>query len=277
MSTPYPPPVAGLLELGEEAVTNEWLDYPALGLGPEHVPELIRMATDPALHDADEESPELWAPVHAWRALGQLRAAEAVEPLLELGDRLEDGMFTGPELATVFGMIGRGAIPPLARVLADEGRSRGLYVLAIRGLDEIVTNDVSATEEVVPLFVGRLEKWERNDDDVNAYLVDALTELGAVEAAPLMEKAFEAGKVDLLMRGDWEDVQEDLGLIEERRERGGGLRGSFQAMRKAAYQDYPAPLPAPGPASRPGAPGAKAKKNKRKQQKESRKRNRCRK
>ena len=275
MSTPYPPPVARLLELGEDSVTSTWMDYRELGLGPEHVPDLIRVATDERLNDLDSEEAQTWAPPHAWRALGQLRAVEAVEPLLELADRLEDGIFTGPELATVFGMIGRGAIPPLSRVLADDGRSPGLYVLAIRGLDEIVENDPSTEEEVVPLLLGRLEKWERNDDEVNAYLVDALTELGVVEAAPLMEQAFAAGAVDLLMRGDWEDVQEDLGLIKERPERGGGLRGSFQAMREALDDDDLGP--APGPAPRPSSPDAKAKKNKRKQQKESRKRNRRRK
>lgn len=268
MSTPYPPPVARLLELGEDSVTSTWMDYGELGLGPEHVPDLVRVATDERLNDLDSEESQTWAPPHAWRALGQLRAAEAVEPLLELADKLEDGIFTGPELATVFGMIGRGAIPPLSRVLADDGRSPGLYVLAIRGLDEIVENDPSAEEEVVPLLVGRLEKWDRNDDEVNAYLVDALTELGVVEAAPLMEQAFAAGRVDLLLRGDWEDVQEDLGLIGERPERGGGLRGSFLAMRKALDEDYL------GPAPRPSSPGARAKKAKRKQQKESRKRNR---
>ncbi|HEX8274312.1 MAG TPA: hypothetical protein VF615_16870 [Longimicrobiaceae bacterium] len=277
MSTSYPPPVAGLLELGEEAVTNEWLDYPALGLGPEHVPELIRMATDPALHDADEESPALWAPTHAWRALGQLRAAEAVEPLLELAVSLGDELFTDPELAVVFGVIGAAAIPPLARILADDSESHARHVLAANGLDEIAARDPSSRGEVVPLLMARLEKWDRNSEIVNAYLVDALTEMRVMEAAPLMEQAFAAGRVDVLMRGDWEDVQADLGLIEKRRGRGGGLRGSFQAMREAAFEDYLAPLPAPGPASRPGAPGAKAKKNKRKQQKESRKRNRRRK
>lgn len=275
MSTPYPPPVAHLLELGEEAVTTEWMDYLALGLGPEHVPDLVRMATDMALHDADDESPALWAPTHAWRALGQLRAAEAVEPLLDLAESLGDELFTDPELAVVFGTIGGAAIPPLARILADDSESHALHVLAANGLDEIAARDPSARDEVVPLLLARLEKWDRNSDIVNAYLVDALTEMRVVEAAPLMEQAFAAGAVDLLMRGDWEDVQADLGLIERRSRRGGGLRGSFQAMQEAADEDSLGP--APGPAPRSSSPDAKAKKAKRKQQKESRKRNRRRK
>ena len=37
-------------------------------------------------------------------------------------------------------------------------------------------------------------------------------ELEAVEAAPLMERAFVANLVDESLRGDWEEVQMDLGL-----------------------------------------------------------------
>ena len=36
--------------------SQPWPDYLALGLGPEHIPELIRMATDDDLNEADTES-----------------------------------------------------------------------------------------------------------------------------------------------------------------------------------------------------------------------------
>ncbi len=50
MSTqPYTPPVSQLLTYGGEEVANaeKWPDYLALGFGPQDIPELIRMATDP--------------------------------------------------------------------------------------------------------------------------------------------------------------------------------------------------------------------------------------
>ncbi len=276
MSTPYPPPVAGLLELGDDALTEEWIDYLALGLGPEHVPELIRLATDEQLNaPTTSRRPETWAPTHAWRALGQLRAEPAVVPLLELAERLEDGIYTDPEMAPVFGMMGRAAIPALARALADDEKGPGVHLLAVWGLEEIGTRDESARDEVVPPLLARMEKWEHNTKDVNAFLVDALTGFRVMEAVPLMEQAFAARRVDLMARGDWEDVQVDLGLIEDRRARGGGLRGSIRAMQEVLDEDYPGP--APGPASRPTPPDARAKKARRKQQKESRKTNRRRK
>jgi hypothetical protein len=70
------------------------------------------MACDAALNQADSTSSEVWAPMHAWRALGQMRAEEAVLPLLALLRAAEDDEAAGDEAAgeelpAVFGMIGQ--------------------------------------------------------------------------------------------------------------------------------------------------------------------------
>src|SRR3954469_3717202 len=92
----YREPVARLLDYGDCDMAGggpaepAWPDYADdLGLTPGHVPELIRLACDATLHAADGESLAVWAPTHAWRALGQLRALEAAAPLLDLLKTLE--------------------------------------------------------------------------------------------------------------------------------------------------------------------------------------------
>jgi hypothetical protein len=114
----YQDPIARLLDYGECYMAGggpadlEWLDYVSdLGLTPEHVPDLIRLACDATLHTAEAEDPAVWAPTHAWRALGQLRAVEAVAPLLELLRGHADDDWVDIELPYVFGLIGPGAIP----------------------------------------------------------------------------------------------------------------------------------------------------------------------
>ena len=80
-------PVLALISLGEKAArTVKWPDYTELGITSEHIPELIRILQEieqfwPL---GDMESPEVSAPVHAWRALGQLNAVEAIPALIEL-------------------------------------------------------------------------------------------------------------------------------------------------------------------------------------------------
>ena len=120
-TTHYPPPVDQLLTLGDARNMTRWPDYVAIGLGPEHIPDLIRMATDEDLNTADSESLEVWAPLHAWRALGQLRAESAVEPLLDLLHRVDDNHddWVGREIPQVMGMIGPAAIPALAACVSD--------------------------------------------------------------------------------------------------------------------------------------------------------------
>ncbi len=178
----YQPPVERLLTMGEsERITSEqWPDYQELGMEPEQIPALIQMATDEALHEASSESPEVWAPVHAWRALGQLRAVEAVEPLLELFDRLEDDGWIHEELPEVFGMIGPAALPPLASYSADLSHTDSSRISAIRSIEKIGKRWPEASSEGIAILEERLECFEENEPPVNGFLVVALVELPVV-------------------------------------------------------------------------------------------------
>lgn len=69
-----------------------------------------------------------------------------------------------------------------------------------------------ARGEALAILQERLEWFEENESDVNAFLVGALVELGAKEVAPLIERAFAEGYVDPMVMGDREDVQVELGL-----------------------------------------------------------------
>ncbi len=53
----YSSPVDKLLTLGkpESVLPEKWPNYLELGLGPEHIPELIRMAIDPEFRGPEAE------------------------------------------------------------------------------------------------------------------------------------------------------------------------------------------------------------------------------
>lgn len=273
-STPYAPPVDRLLAPGEErARQRPWPDYPAeYGLGAEHIPELIRLATDMELWFSGGEGPEIWAPLHAWRALGQLRAEAAVEPLLGMLDELADEDWALEELPVVFARIGAAAIPPLAEFLAGSTHALWARVASTSALEKIAEADPSAREAVVAALTRQLGKWYRQDKLLNAHLIHVLVELGAREAAPLMEEAFAADRVDIALRGDWEDVQVDLGLLPERRTVRPPLHPELEPL-ASLLRERLASRPSPGSSSRP-VNQAKAK---RKLARQSRKRNRKRK
>src|SRR5262249_53874830 len=54
----YPPPVDQLLTCGETGTLSpeEWPNYFELGISSEHIPELIRLATDEQLNTIDVDS-----------------------------------------------------------------------------------------------------------------------------------------------------------------------------------------------------------------------------
>ncbi len=265
MSASYSSPVSELLTLGDCRDFREWPNYLDLGLSSEHVPELIEMATDKELNWADSESLEVWAPVHAWRALGQLRAVSAIEPLLDLFHELEDVDWAYDELPDVYGMIGREAIPALARYLDDASHGLWPRVTAAFSLERIAAGDPSARDECVTILSRQLERFTKNDPTLNGFLISYLVDLRAVEAAPVMERAFAADRVDLSILGDWQDAQVRLGLKATRETP--RTYGPFFPVVDAPERDEPR-------RGNTAKAAAKKKKAKRKQARASRKKHR---
>jgi HEAT repeat protein len=186
----YAPPVSELLSLGDPRQRQGWVDYPALGLTEEHVPELIRMVQDEDLHWADGESDEVWAPLHAWRALGALRAEAAIEPLVALLTRIDeyDDDWVMEDLPDAFERIGEAAVPALAIFLADDRYGLWARVTAASSLGKIGQAHPKAREVCIAALNTQLAHFNTMDEEINGFIVNALVDLKAVEAAPVMEQ-----------------------------------------------------------------------------------------
>jgi hypothetical protein len=219
----YQEPVARLLDYGECHLAGDgpaglgWLNYVSdLELTAEHVPELIRLACDAALHTAESEDPAVWAPTHAWRALGQLRAVEAVAPLLGLLRERADDDWVDIELPYVFGLIGPGAIPHVTDFLADQSVTMEPLITAIKCLLEIAERNPPSRNECIDILARRLKCGAENDPTVNGFLISALIDLEAIETIGLIRQAFDQQVVDLSIAGDVEDVEMEFGLRRQR-------------------------------------------------------------
>jgi hypothetical protein len=219
----YQEPVARLLDYGECHLAGDgpaglgWLDYVSdLELTAEHVPELIRLACDAALHTAESEDPAIWAPTHAWRALGQLRAVEAIAPLLGLLRERADDDWIDIELPYVFGLIGPGAIPHVNDFLADRSVPTEPLITAIKCLIEIAERNLPSRSECIDIMMRRLNCGAENDPTVNGFLISALIDLEAIETIDVIRHAFDQQVVDLSIAGDVEDVEMEFGLRRER-------------------------------------------------------------
>jgi hypothetical protein len=219
MISDYTPPVDRLLAYGDAREPKEWRDYVAeLGLTGEHVPELIRMATDEELYYSESEDPEVWAHIHAWRALGQLRAAAAAEPLFELFDLIddEDDDWVADEVPTILAMLGPVSLPLLTRVLVGDSHGLWARIAAARGLVQLAGLHPDARPACVAALTEQLARHEENEPELNASLISDLADLKAVETLPAIREAYQSGGVDFTVMGDFEDVEIAMGVRETR-------------------------------------------------------------
>lgn len=77
-------------------------------------------------------------------------------------------------------------------------------------------NIPSLNQKIVETYVQVLERYQEEDAFFNAFIIDYLANLKAVDAAPLVEAAYQAGRVDESIIGDWEDFQVLAGMLKER-------------------------------------------------------------
>jgi hypothetical protein len=213
----YAPPVDQLLKLGDPAkVKGGTVDYVALGIGPQHVADLIRLVKDTELY---EKEPEWAAHIHAWRALGQLRAREAIEPLLDVvaanaeADAWSDWILE--EVPEVLGGFGPEVIAPaVARI--DRQKARATQDLA-SVLEEVAKQHPEARAEVISHLRRLLETAATNDPTLNAFLISNLIDLKATEAWLSIETAYATGNVDASIQGGLAEAKFYMGLAPDTR------------------------------------------------------------
>lgn len=271
MNTPYTPPVEQLLKLGRPE--GPWLDYISMGLSRADIPELIRLMKDnDLLADLTEDLdlPEWYANIHAWRALGQLKAEEAIPAILEIFRQIdeEDNDWLDGDVREIFGQIGPAAIQPLGAYLLE--RKHGIYARgsASDALARIAQTYPETRAECVDFIVRALENYKKQDEGFNAFLIWDLAELKAVEHIDLIEKAFAGDYVDEMVAGDSEDIKIELGLLSERI-----TPARKHDFFKHMFRDDDTPF-LPVTVVPKKQVSVKKEKNKRKQEKKSRKKNR---
>jgi hypothetical protein len=292
---PYPPPLDELLRLGNPQTDDDIAQHiAALGLTQAHVPDLVRMARDRALNTARSDSDEIWAPAHALTALGQLDIHAAIPDLIPLFD--VDDEWSREQLIDLLAAAGASALEPLKDYIQDRTHWVFGRLGAIEALGDLLKLYPELRDQGLAILSDALERAADNEPDVNGFLLARLLDLDAVEALPVIRRAFEADAVDETIAGTWGEVLAELGqmpdlddpLVERSRARErarranmfGSVTGSEAPLPPAAAMFGSAtssetPL-SPSAAASPARPRKSAptkQKNKRKMSKASRKAN----
>lgn len=214
-ATTYQCRAGALLEAGEPGSESRE-KVAALKLDQQDIPDLIQIATDPDLNGARTGDAFSWGPIHAWRELGRLQAEEAIEPLMELfqasADSYDDWLLT--DIPMAIGMIGPkglAALASLSKAVYDSEDELGYgNECAVTGFAQVGLACPELRGQCVQHLRDLLNEAEKNTRDVNGYVVSALIDLGAKEAIPDIRKAYAANRVEDMIAGDIDEVEEAM-------------------------------------------------------------------
>jgi len=209
--------VGVLFELGEgRRDGTDWPDYTQYGFNAQDVEDLLALVADASLHTAPGGSNDVWAPLHAWRALGQLGDPRAIEPIIAMFDTLCEDDWALDELPVVLAMLGPEAIGPLTDFLNNRTHAKFARGMAVSALDEIAQHDPASRDSVVRIITDYLEYPDPDTSGLNGWAVSSLITLEARESIETLRRLYQGGNVDLFACGDIEDVEIELGLRERR-------------------------------------------------------------
>jgi uncharacterized protein len=205
-----------LLELGEADRNGSWPDYLQYGFDETDVPDLLNLISNESFDQAASKSREVWAPLHAWRTLGQLGNSTAITTLITLFARLHDDDWALSELPKVMGMLGEPAITPLAGFFHDTQQKEFARVLAMDGLAEIAKRQPDSRGQIIQTYQDYMQKPDKLVFTLNGLLIGLLLDLNAREAIADIRQFFTKDCVDITCAGDLEDVEIELGFRHER-------------------------------------------------------------
>ncbi|MEE9494626.1 MAG: UPF0149 family protein [Gammaproteobacteria bacterium] len=205
-----------LLQLGSVENRQDWPDYIQYGFTAKDVPELLTIVTDELLNNLPADDDAVWASLHAWRTLGQLRSPQAIQPLINSFDSIYEDDWALDEIPRVMGMLGEPAIKPLAIYMNESGHDEFARVMAADGLAEVAKQHTQHRDQVVIIFQKYIKSPSIVDGTFNGLLVCQLLDLNAVELIDDIRQLYNKGCVDISCAGDIEEVEILLGLRSKR-------------------------------------------------------------
>ena len=191
---------------------SEWPNYLEYGFTAADVPDLIAIIVDEDLYEAPEGKSGIWLHLHTWRTLGQLKAVDAIEPLISTFDffSLVEDNAAFKELPEVIAMIGEPAIEPVAKHLSNISTSTYTRSIANDVLGKIAKEHPDCRDKVLAKYKAYLAAPDPLSTRLNSFIVDQLLRLKAVELIDDIRPLFKKEWVELSIVGSLEDIEKKL-------------------------------------------------------------------
>ncbi|WP_130733224.1 hypothetical protein [Flavobacterium sp. J27] len=173
--------VKKLEEIGETSFDRRWPNYvKRLNLKKKDSKILIEIISSSNLSlITDGALKEQFAPMHAWRALGQLQAKDTIKTLLAalIDLKNEEAFWFRIELPKVMKLIGNESIKPLTVFLKNNKNRWDDKLIVVKGLIEIAIQYPESKNSIETIINALLKKYKSNDFSFNACLLNEFFKL----------------------------------------------------------------------------------------------------
>jgi hypothetical protein len=145
-----------------------------------------------------------------------LGAVEALPAMLHLHETEGESDWVGEEIPIALARFGPPVLEDLRTYLSDPKNETWTRVGVSRAMKLISEEFPESRADCIAALCVGLELFEENDETVNGFIISYLADMDAPETASLVERAFQSGRVDLSIMGDYEEFQIAVGLLKER-------------------------------------------------------------
>lgn len=188
-----------------------------LSLTEKDIPDLRKLAKLWLESPETERDKIIWdIAIFAWRSVAAINITEAVRLMLELLEESEKLKIVDELLSTELEQAGdmadKGTMVFLCDFIQIKSYDEWTTIAALECLALGLDNHCDIKNIAKEAMAKRFMDYENNTPGLNAFLIDRLTGLEAVELAEEMEKAFAAGKVDECHIGIWGNIRHRLGV-----------------------------------------------------------------
>ena len=197
-----------------EEVTPNWSGYGELGFEMDDVESLQDLIAKYYLNPEQSEK-ESAVSIHAWRAMAAIGDLRLVPELCDLSMECEligDDWFSD-DFCGLMSHFGMEALPPLLDTVRDRPGSN-LAMDSCEAVVQLVEGEEDRKEAVKAL--GKLLDEEQFDRDFRGLAVSALMDLEGVEEIDRIRMLYHDNRVNIMMAGDLEEVELELGLRDSR-------------------------------------------------------------
>ncbi|MDQ7062188.1 MAG: hypothetical protein Q9M43_14135 [Sulfurimonas sp.] len=204
-----------LLKLGSDTLNGRnKLDYKKYNLSEDDIPELSKMAFDEALFNSKIQG-QWSATYHALNALIQFKSMKDFSKLISILPDNRDNDYLNEIAIDSIRILEDASFEDVEDALLNKDYTSDAKMTLLNGLSDIAKKRQDFNKRIVEMVTKTVDKQGLCSAS-NGFAVMVLVDAGGLENIEKIREIFQTKDVDDFIVGDLEDIEINLGIMENR-------------------------------------------------------------